>query len=119
MLPSAMFLCSQFSLFSSCLRAWRRFFCNCVLLCMAIFLKCIFALSHHFSGVSNSFFFSSHPVQKRLISVVKISSSSKLLLKCQYPSLRGWVFRSKVSDMRSWSEKEKGRMSVVNKKGEI
>ena len=119
MLPSAMFLCSQFSLFSSCLRAWRRFFCNCVLLCMAIFLKCIFALSHHFSGVSNSFFFSSHPVQKRLISVVKISSSSKLLLKCQYPSPRGWVFRSKVSDMRSWSEKEKGRMSVVNKKGEI
>ena len=84
---------------------------------MAIFLKWIFALSHHFSGVSNSFFFSSHFVQKRLISVVKISSSSKLLLKCQCPSPRGWVFRSKVSDMRSWSEKEKGRMSVCVTRG--
>ena len=84
---------------------------------MAIFLKWIFALYHHFSEVLNSFFFSSHFVQKRLTSVVKISSSSKLLLKCQYPSPRGWVFRPKVSDMRSWSEKEKGRMSVCVTRG--
>ena len=55
--------------------------------------------------------------QKDSISVVKMSSSSRLLLKSQYPSPRGWVFRSKVSDMRSWSENEKGRMSVCVTRG--
>ena len=82
-----------------------------------MFLKLFLAVSHHFSGVLNSFFFVSQLVQKDSISVVKMSSLSRLLLKRQYPSARGWVFKSKVSDMRSWSEKEKGSMPVCVTRG--
>ena len=54
-----------------------------------MFLKLFLAVSHHFSGVLNSFFFVSQLVQKDSISVVKMSPLSRLLLKRQYPSRLG------------------------------
>ena len=112
MSPSVSFRCRICILFSSCLRAWRSNFCKCELRLMASTLNWCLAASHQCSRVGKSFFLVSQSNQKLFMFVLKTLSSNRLLLKCQNPSPRGCLLKSRVRLIKSWSENAKGIISV-------
>ena len=63
---------------------------------MASTLNRCLAASHQCSGVGKSFFFVSQSNQKLFMLVLKTLSSNRLLLKCQNPSPRGCLLKSKI-----------------------
>ena len=74
---------------------------------MASTLNRCLGASHQCSGVGKSFFFVSQSNQKLFMLVLKTLS-----LKCQNPSPRGCLMKSKVRLIRSWSKNANGIMSV-------